>query len=197
MGTQVNLTDGSVAEKVITVGLDGQVPAAEASGSTAGNQTAVQAPVAPATATATKSELAGTISHTTSASRTDGQQSALEADLKGNVKTSMYEVDSTTPISFAPPSTGTKSNVNDGASSVTILAANAARKGATFWNDSTAVLYLDLSGGTATATSCSVKLGADEFYELPDNGKRGVYTGLITGIWASDQSGAVRVTEFT
>lgn len=95
------------------------------------------------------------------------------------------------------PTTGAKSNVNDGASSVPVLAANASRKGATFWNDSTAILYLDLSGGTATATSCSVKIAADGYFELPDNGKRGVYTGLITGIWASDQSGAVRVTEFT
>lgn len=95
------------------------------------------------------------------------------------------------------PTTGAKSNVNDGASSVTILAANASRKGALFWNDSTVALYLDLSGGTATTTSCSVKVPADGLYELPDNGKRGVYTGLITGIWSSDASGAVRVTEFT
>lgn len=95
------------------------------------------------------------------------------------------------------PTTGTKSNVNDTNSSTTILASNASRKGAVIWNDSTAVLYLDLSGGTASATSCSVKLIADAFYELPDNGKRGCYTGAITGIWASDASGAARVTEFT
>lgn len=88
-------------------------------------------------------------------------------------------------------SSATKANVSDAATSTTILAANVSRIGATIWNDSTAILYLDLTGGTATATSCSVKLIADAFYEVPFG-----YTGLITGIWASDASGAARVTEF-
>lgn len=85
--------------------------------------------------------------------------------------------------------TATKANVTGVATSATILASNANRKGATIWNDSTAILYLDLTGGTATATSCSKKLIADEYYEVPFG-----LSGLITGIWAS-AAGAARVTE--
>lgn len=93
-------------------------------------------------------------------------------------------------VSQQRSSASTKANVAGSASSVTILAANTARRGASIWNDSSAILYLDLTGGTASATSCSVKLIADAFYEVPFG-----YTGLITGIWAS-ATGAARVTEF-
>lgn len=93
-------------------------------------------------------------------------------------------------VSVQRSSAATKANVAGSASSVTILAANVLRRGASVWNDSTAILYLDLTGGTASATSCSVKLIADAFYEVPFG-----YTGLITGIWAS-ATGAARVTEF-
>lgn len=85
----------------------------------------------------------------------------------------------------------TKANVAGAAASTTILAANALRTGATVWNDSTAILYIDLTGGTASATSCSVKLIADAYYEVPYG-----YHGLITGIWAS-ATGSARVTELT
>lgn len=88
--------------------------------------------------------------------------------------------------------TATLSNVSDTNASTTILAANSARVGAMIWNDSTAVLYLKLGGGTASATSCTVKLIADAYYELPYG-----FTGAITGIWASDASGAARITEIT
>lgn len=90
------------------------------------------------------------------------------------------------------PATGTTSAVADAATSTTVLASNAARRGATIWNDSTAVLYLLLGSGTASATNCTVKLIADAFYEVPFG-----YTGIISGIWASDASGSARVTEFT
>jgi hypothetical protein len=85
----------------------------------------------------------------------------------------------------------TKANVASSASSVTILASNALRTGATVWNDSSAILYLDLTGGTASATSCTVKLIADAYYEVPF----GLHSA-ITGIWAS-ATGSARVTEFS
>lgn len=87
-------------------------------------------------------------------------------------------------------STGTKSNVASSASSVTILAANTARKGATIANDSTAILYLDVSGGTASTSSYTVQLASGDYYEVPFG-----YSGAITGIWAS-ANGSARVTEF-
>lgn len=87
--------------------------------------------------------------------------------------------------------TATLTNVNDSAGNVTVLAANAARVGAAIFNDSTAVLYLKL-GATASTTSFTVKMQPDDYYEVPAG-----YTGVIDGIWASDASGAARVTELT
>lgn len=90
------------------------------------------------------------------------------------------------------PATGTLSSVESGIASVTILAANTARKGATITNTDANALYLDLSGGTASATSYSVAVAAAGYYEVPYG-----FTGLITGIWAADGTGAAKVTEFT
>jgi hypothetical protein len=88
--------------------------------------------------------------------------------------------------------TGTASAVSDAASDTTILASNAARYGATIWNDSTADLYLLLANATASATNATVKLPADSYYELPFG-----YTGIVKGIWSTNASGSARVTEFT
>lgn len=81
--------------------------------------------------------------------------------------------------------------VNDAAISTTLLSANAARTGATVHNDSTVALYLKL-GATASTTSFTVKMAADSYYEVPYG-----YTGVIDGIWASDASGAARITELS
>lgn len=89
------------------------------------------------------------------------------------------------------PTTGTESNVSGSASSVTILAANAGRKGAVIVNDSTATLYLLLSDDTASTTKYTFKLLQDDSVTL----EPGDYTGKIVGIWAS-ATGAARVTEF-
>lgn len=97
---------------------------------------------------------------------------------------------------FTAPSTGTITSVNDTNADGTILAANASRKGAAFFNDSTVVLYLALSNVTSSATVHTVQIAAGGYYELPVC-QGGVYTGVVKGIWASDASGAVRVTELT
>lgn len=92
--------------------------------------------------------------------------------------------------------TGTKTSVNSGTTSVTILAANANRKGASISNTDANTLYLDLSGGTASATSFTAAMGGGStlptYYEVPYG-----YTGAITGVWAVDGTGAALVTEFT
>jgi hypothetical protein len=87
--------------------------------------------------------------------------------------------------------TATLSNVNDTATSTTLLSANTSRKGVSIHNDSTSVLYVKL-GTTASATSYTIKMAADSHYEVPFG-----YTGRIDGIWASDASGAARITELT
>lgn len=86
--------------------------------------------------------------------------------------------------------TATLANVAGSASSVTLLASNTARLGATIQNDSSASLYVKF-GTTASVTSYTVLLVANAYYEVPF-----AYTGRIDGIWAS-ATGNARVTELT
>lgn len=86
--------------------------------------------------------------------------------------------------------TATLTNVASSATSVTILAANASRVGAQVYNDSTQVLYLKF-GATASATSFTVPLATNTYYEVPAG-----YTGILDGIWVS-ANGNARVTEET
>jgi hypothetical protein len=91
----------------------------------------------------------------------------------------------------ARASAASVASVASSASSVTLLASNANRRGAAFFNDSTAVCYLKF-GATASTSSFTVRMAAASYYELPTP----VYTGIIDGIWAS-ANGAMRVTELT
>jgi len=90
----------------------------------------------------------------------------------------------------AAAATAATSTVPGSASSVTLLALNAARKGAAFHNDSTALLYLKL-GTTASTSDFTVKMVPEAHYEAPYG-----YTGRVDGIWAS-ATGNARVTELT
>jgi hypothetical protein len=90
----------------------------------------------------------------------------------------------------ATAATATLSNVAGSASSVTLLALNAARKGATIYNDSSAILYLKL-GATASTTSYTVQVAGGGYYEVPFG-----YTGVIDGLWAS-ATGDARITELS
>lgn len=92
--------------------------------------------------------------------------------------------------------TATLANVSGSASSVTLQALNTNRKGLVIVNDSTAILYVKF-GSTASSTSYTYLLagssgGIPATLELPGV----VYTGIVTGIWAS-ATGAARVTELT
>jgi hypothetical protein len=73
----------------------------------------------------------------------------------------------------------------------TLLAANANRQGATIWNDSTSILYVRLGTFGASATTATVKMVPDAYYELPFD-----YTGAVQGIWVT-ANGAARITELT
>lgn len=87
-------------------------------------------------------------------------------------------------------STATASNVSGSATNVTLLSANAARKGGSIFNDSTALLYVKF-GTTASTTSFKVILSASAYFEIPAG-----YTGRIDGIWAS-ATGTARIDEET
>lgn len=91
--------------------------------------------------------------------------------------------------------TATLANVAGSATSVTLIAANSARIGATITNDSSALLYIKF-GTTASTTSYTVVLAGAasapfSYYEVPAG-----YTGRIDGIWAS-ATGNARTTEIT
>jgi hypothetical protein len=116
--------------------------------------------------------------------------SALALETGGNLATVA------TNTSIAGPTTATRTSVNGANTSTTILALNTNRQQAVFYNDSTAILYLDLSGGTASNSAYSVQIASQGYFELPAGRNGTVYTGLITGIWAS-ANGSVKVTEIT
>lgn len=84
--------------------------------------------------------------------------------------------------------------VADVATSATILEKKLARRGASIHNQSSAILYLRMDGGTAaiSAGNFSVAVAASGGqYEVPFG-----FKGKITGIWASDAGGYANVTEY-
>lgn len=97
-----------------------------------------------------------------------------------------------TVTAFCPAaSTTAVTSVASALVSTTLLAANPARLGATIYNDSNARLFLKL-GATASTTSFTVRLGPQDYYEVPFH-----YVGVIDGIWSPVASRFARVTEFT
>ena len=94
-------------------------------------------------------------------------------------------------VSQAGNATSAVTPVSSSASSVMLLAANAARKGATVYNDADKACYLKL-GTTASASSFTVKMAAGDYYEVP-----ACYTGRIDAIWLASPTGSALVTEIT
>lgn len=107
-----------------------------------------------------------------------------------NARTVRTETDGTVRTKEIRSSSVSATSVAASASSVTLLASNANRIGATIYNDSNQFLYVQL-GGTASTTSFIVKMNKDDYYEIPFN-----YTGVINGIWSS-ASGSARIVELT
>lgn len=114
---------------------------------------------------------------------------------------SVLALDSTLQAILAAqtPSIATQSalsNVPGSSSSVTLQPANPLRKGLVIVNDSTSILYVKF-GTAATPTSWTYLLSGSQAaipatYEMSTE----IYTGLVTGIWAS-ATGFARVTELT
>lgn len=106
-----------------------------------------------------------------------GNLIGIGADAARNLTVAQY---ATTP---------TLTNVASSATSVSLLVSNAAAKSRIIYNDSTQVLYVKY-GTTASATSYTVQIAANGFFEFPQPS----YTGAVDGIWASS-NGFARVTE--
>lgn len=134
-------------------------------------------------------------------SRTDTVVStdlALVVALKGAESSAL-------PVTFTPaagPTTATVSRVAANAASVTLLAANAARNGATICNNSNQTLYVKLGttanigAGTESFTAILAPKDTNNvggYYEVPFG-----YSGRIDGIWAAaDAAGEALMTEIT
>jgi hypothetical protein len=87
--------------------------------------------------------------------------------------------------------TDTVTGVASSATSVTLLAANTSRKGATFSNVSTATLYLQFGATASNASGGNViAIAPNGYYELPSP----VRQGIITGIWSA-ANGYVNISE--
>jgi len=135
----------------------------------------------------------------TSALQTSGNSSLSSVDTKTPVL-GQAVMASSSPVVIASDqasistklnsSTATLTNVAGSASSVTLLASNANRLGATIVNDSTAILYVKF-GTTASSTSYTVRMTLNAYYEVPFG-----YTGRIDGIWTV-AAGNARITELT
>lgn len=80
---------------------------------------------------------------------------------------------------------------NAATTSYTILSTNPNRRGALFFKEGTNTCYLKF-GSTATTSSYSIRLGSDDFYEMPQQ-----YTGQVDIIFnTTASSNTLRVTEF-
>lgn len=108
----------------------------------------------------------------------------------GTVSTSPLDKSTDSVTAFYPVVSAAVTSVNASATSVTVLAANASRQGAIFYNDGSSNAYLKL-GAIASVTSFTVRITSQTYFEL-DPG----YTGIIDVIWQL-ANGAMRVTEFS
>jgi len=97
----------------------------------------------------------------------------------------------TVTTSIAQPSVGTVTSVALSTVVATILAANAARLGASIWNDGAANAYVRLGAGATTALF-TARLANKSYYEL----QFPAYTGIITGITNAATATAI-ATELT
>lgn len=88
-------------------------------------------------------------------------------------------------------STATLTQVDDLDTSQTLLSANSERKGCVIYNNSAAILYVAFSS-TATTAAFTYRLVPNATLELFAEKN---YTGLISGIWASNSSGQAVITE--
>lgn len=90
-------------------------------------------------------------------------------------------------------STSVITSVAQTTSSVLFLAANANRRGFSLYNDTGAKCYVAMAG-TASSTAFSTLLAMNAGYEPIQTA---VYKGAISGMWASGNSGFMRITELT
>lgn len=121
--------------------------------------------------------------------------SSIEGKLPANLTVSstrlLVDGSGTTQPTSVAARTPTTASVSSSASSVTILASNASRRGFSISNISTAKLYLSFSG-PATTANCFIEVPSGGFLLLD---QQLIVTNAIYGIWAS-ANGTAQVTEY-
>jgi hypothetical protein len=112
-----------------------------------------------------------------------GKARFIAVDSTGKILASFTLTQPASGATTAVPQTVTNGTV--------LLAANAARIGATIYNNiSNGFLYIKLGAG-ATPADWGVKIAPGYVYELPFP----AYTGQITGVWSVAGGGTAQVTE--
>jgi hypothetical protein len=138
----------------------------------------------------TKEKDAELVKAVLAAMKPDGMFTDIHCTAGGNLKVSVEETEN--PIEIAVPNrTPNTTSVPSNASSVTILAANANRKGVSISNISTSKLYLSFTN-PATIVNCFIEVPAGAFLLLD---QQLIISNAIYGIWAS-ANGAAQVTEY-
>lgn len=108
-------------------------------------------------------------------------QSVNVASWNANVTASVREIGGSTTV---------VSSANGSTTNYTLLNANPNRIGATFFKEGNNIAYLKL-GAVASATSYTVRLTNNGYYELPEN-----YTGQVDVVFNTNV-GKIHVTEIT
>lgn len=129
----------------------------------------------------------------TSALQTTGNASlsSIDADVDVVLSTRASETTlASVNAKLTGASTATSTNVSVTTGSTVLLAANANRKMATFYNDGGGNVYIKL-GTAASTTSFMIRLTDNSFYELP----LPIYTGTIEAVAAAGTR-TIRVTEY-
>lgn len=148
---------------------------------------------------ATDTDNLATLVTNTTGLATDAHAASIVTNTNNIPAKGQSTMSGSTPVTMAsdqtPKTSGTatRTNVNGANSDTSLLASNSGRKGALFFNDSTAILYLAYGSGAASTTSYTVQVPASGFFELP---AEPVFTGAIRGIWSA-ANGAVRITELS
>lgn len=97
------------------------------------------------------------------------------------------------PVEVTGAAASALTNVGASVTSVSLLAANTARRGATVYNDSASAYLYVKHGATASLTSFTTRVRPFGTYELPGPA---VWRGAVDGIWSA-AVGSARVTETT
>lgn len=143
----------------------------------------------------TQSMLAGLVFNSSPITLTNGQQSSLQGDANGYLKTS--DVNSLALNAKASPATGTGTQVNSLTSNQAALSSNVARKGYFIHNATNKAVLLAfgftaVAGATPQFTTQLMPNG------VASNETLGSFTGAINCIWPTvATSGQLQVTELT